>query len=326
MSIPNETIATGGNPQPNPESAPVQVNNLNDAGRAFLESLGTGVEVTPAVSEVPDDRDEIIDIPVEDGVVVDNDIPPAVEMPPDNPENNLTLDAIKDAILSEIKALNTSNAQPQDPEGQAIDSPDEQPPVIDITDDDFMEEFGENPVQAVMKLADSIADQKVAAQMSTLVDKMKPLLDQSEQVAFQQKVRDTLSEFAGNPEYADAEKYFPQMAALIKESGLPQDSVASYETAYLRTALQDARDTLTNQTRDQGKTLEEYLSDENSVSQITANPEIQKAIIESYLKQIAAGSKPQVIAGGGSVSPAATPPTKFGTMEEAGKAFKQQLG
>lgn len=332
MSIPNEIFAAGGNQQPNPESAPTQINNLNDAGKAFLDSLGvgdTGGGTPPDIGEILNDQEGNLDNPAEGGAVVGSDIPPVVETSPAQaqpvtPENNLSLDEIKNAILSEIRALQPQAAPPQEGQGEILAG--EQAPEIDITDDAFMEEFGENPVEAVKKLADRIADQKVAAQMSALSDKMKPLLDQSEQIAFQQKVRETLSEFAGNPDYADAEKYFPQMAAIMKESGLPQDNVGSYETAYLKAALQDARTALTNQPQNQGKTLEEYLADENSVSQITANPQIQKAIIEGYLNEIAAGGKPQVITSGGSASPVATPPTKINSLEEAGKAFRKQLG
>jgi hypothetical protein len=331
MSIPNEILAIGGDPQPNPEPAPMQINNLSDAGVAFLSALsGTAEGTPPAEGEILTDQEGNFEIPAENGVVIDNNIPPAVQpiLAPEQPvvsESGPTLDEIKNAILSEIKSLQIPNAQPQGPEGQTDTRPEGQEPEIDITDDAFMEKFGENPVGAVKALADRIADQKVAAQMSELMEKMKPVLDQSEQIALQQKVKDTLMEFSGNPEYVDAEKYFPQMAEYIKSNNLPQDSISSYETAYLKAALADARAVQQTQPENQGRSLEDYLADNNEVSKITGNEKIKNAIITEYLTSLANKAKPQVISGNGNVLPPATPPNKITDFREANKMLRSQL-
>ena len=328
MSIPNEILAIGGDPQPNPEPAPMQINNLSDAGRAFLDALsGTG-NITPDEGEIIMDQEGNLELPAENGVVVDNNIPPVVQPnlapgQPAAPEGGPTLDEIKNAILSEIKALQP-NAQPQGPEGQTDTPPEIQEPVIDITDDAFMEEFGENPVQAVMKLADSIADQKVKVQMNELVTKMKPLLDQSEQIALQNRVKETLMEFAGNEKYADAVNYFPQMAEIIKANNLPQDDINTYKDIYYELALADAR-TKQNESQNQGMSLEDYLADDNEVSKITGNEKIKNAIITEYLTSLANKAKPQVISGNGNVLPPATPPNKITDFREANKMLKSQL-
>lgn len=334
MSIPNEILAIGGDPQPNPEPTPMQINNLSDAGMAFLSALsGTAEGTPPAEGEILTDQEGNFEIPAENGVVVDNNIPPAVQPnlapeQPAAPDGNLTLNEIRDAILSEIKALQP-NAQPQSPEGQA-DPPESQEPVIDITDDAFMEEFGENPVQAVMKLADSIADQKVKVQMNELVTKMRPLLDQSEQIALQNRAAETLIEFTGKKtvdgmdEFPDAEKYFPQMAAYIRENNLPKDNVGSYETAYLKAALADAR-AKQNESQNQGRSLEDYLSDDGEVQKITGNEKIKNAIITEYLTSLANKAKPQVISGNGNVLPPATQPNKITDFREANKMLRSQL-
>jgi hypothetical protein len=125
-------------------------------------------------------------------------------------------------------------------------------------------------------------------------------------------------EFAQKEDFADAQKYFPQMAQIIREKGLPQDDVNTYVNTYKDVALQDLRSK-------QGKSLDDYLADDNEVSKVIDNPKIRDAVIEQYLRQIQSGAKPQVITGGGNSTPAATPPTDIRTFADAQKAFKSQL-
>jgi hypothetical protein len=226
------------------------------------------------------------------------------------------LEGIKNSIIAEIQSLRNSAEPGQVPQTEGEPEPQNNVPEID--DDEFMERFSENPVQAVMELANRIADDKVKAEITSLGEKIQPLLDESEKIAFQNKVKETVMEFAQKEDFADAQKYFPQMAQIIREKGLPQDDVNTYVYTYKDVALQDLRSK-------QGKSLDDYLADDNGVSKVIDNPKIRDAVIEQYLRQIQSGAKPQVITGGGNSTPAATPPTDIRTFADAQKAFKSQL-
>ena len=304
MFIPDDNQNTGGSTQPNTENAPSEPMNLSDAGRAFFDSLMTDASATPAEETVEDDPN-LVDIPADDsGVTPSNDTPAA---------NDTTLESIRDSILAEIRGLN-QNAEPEgDP--NAEEPADE---GFNMNDDEFMEKFSENPLQAVMELSNMIADQKVREEMQALGEKMQPLLDQAEEAAFQNAVRETIAEFLEDENFSDAEQYLSQIAEHVKANGLPMDDVASYQNAYKDIALADAR-------ANRGKSLDDYMADDNEIAKIISNPKIQEQVIKAYLQGINQGGKPAVISSGGSTTPTATPPTEFKTFADAGAAFRRQL-
>ena len=288
---------------------PPQPNNLSEAGQAFFSALNTGgaapaTEVPPVVEEGATPAGEII--PTTDPIATD--------------EGASSLEAIKDSIIAEIQALKQGEQQVGTEEGLDLDGDTETPPSQELmTDEEFMEKFSENPMQAITELANSIADQKVQTEMMALAEKMKPVLDQSEEIALQEKVKSVLDEFASMEEYSDAEKYFPQMAELINAKGLPREDINTFINTYREVALNDAR-------ANKGKSLDEYLADDNEVAKIIDNPKIKEEIIKQYLQGIAEGKQqPQVISSGGSTATAVTPPTQFNSIKEAGKAFKQSF-
>jgi hypothetical protein len=300
MNNPNDE--KGGNPQINSEQSP---RSLSEAGRSFFDSLNAP-EGTPGA--------EAQEAPANSSVANSDNTPAAVP-------NADSLEAIKQSIISEIQSLKQQNAanNPASPEDPQAEEGSEGPKnEIDMDDDEFMEQFSENPVKAVVELANKIADQKVSAEIMSLAEKVKSLLEQSEQIAFQNKVKDTLAEFANMEDYKDADKYFPEMAQIIREKGLPQDDINSFISTYKDVALKDLK-------ANQGKSLDDYLTDDNHIPTITSNPKIREQVIREYLQEIANGGKPAVITSGGSASPAATPPTQINSFEEARKAFRNSL-
>lgn len=305
----NDQQMNGENTQLNTEQAPSSQYNLLDAGRDFFNSLN----VSDAGGTVTDDQGA--------DVWLDQPDPNAQQNMDQNAINTLSLEDIKNSIISEIQSLKqgAGMSNGEYPEGKDNEEEDDnEDSDIEMDDDEFMEKFTENPVKAVMELADKIADKKATAQVMSLVEKMKPLLDQSEQMAFQNKVKETIAEFMSDEDYADATEYLPQMAEIIKAQGLPQDDVNTFRNVYKDIALRDLR-------ANKGKSLEDYMADDGSISQIASNPKIQEMVIKDYLNKISSGGKPQVITNNGSSAPSATPPNEFKTFEDARKAFRQQL-
>lgn len=297
----------------NDNDSAIEFNSLTDAGRALFDALNPSETVIPEQEEeAPAAEGEPINTGEATPNTEDGGLTPA-EIPIVNPD---MLESLRNSIISEIQSLKQSAEAQNTGDTESNEEGSEENAVIG--DDEFMEQFNSNPVQAIMTLADSIADKKVAAQMVALVDKLKPALDQSEQIAYQNKVKDTIAEFASLDDFSDAQQYFPQMVEIISAKNLPKDDIKTYIDAYKDVALADAR-------ANKGKTLDEYLADDNEVSKILENPKIKDAVINRYLEEIAKGKQPQVITNGGSASPAASPPTKFNTFDEANKAFKQHL-
>lgn len=300
--------------------------DLSDAGKEFLAGLIGNAEPAAELPATPEG-----DVPpvAEVDPVAPVETPPAAlpdqiatPVTPEAPVSVPTFDASAlessmGNILAEIQALKETAAP--------ATAPGENTPVESIlSDDEFMERFAEDPVAAVTDLANSIADKKVSDQMMEFTEKMQPFIQESEKIAFQNVVTETLAEFVSNEEYADADKYFPEMAKIIKEQNLPQDDVSTYENLYNKLSRADLKSQMASQDA-APKSLEDYLADENEVSKIVADPKIKEAVISGYLQEIANGGAPQVISSGGSVQPAATPPTQFKSVKEAGAAFGKSL-
>lgn len=300
--------------------------DLSDAGKEFLAGLIGNTEPAadpPGTTEgdvLPaTEVDPVSPVETPPAVLPDQTIPDVSPVAPVAPAFDASaLGPSLDNILAEIQALKGTAEPPVVESGET--------PAVEsiLSDEEFMERFAEDPVAAVTDLANSIADKKVSSQMMEFTEKMQPFIQESEKIAFQNVVTDTLAEFVSNEEYADADKYFPEMARIIKEQNLPQDDVSTYTKLYNELALKDLRANQASQTV-APKSIEDYLADENEVSKLVADPKIREAVISGYLQEIANGGKPQVISSGGSVQPAATPATQFKSVKEAGAAFGKSL-
>jgi len=299
--------------------------DLSDAGKEFLAGLIGNTEPAadpPATTEgdVPPvaEIDPVPPVETTPAALPDQIATPVAPVAPVEPAFDASaLGSSLENILAEIQALK-GTAEP-------ATVPGENPPVESVlSDDEFMERFAEDPVAAVTELANSIADKKVSSQMMEFTEKMQPFIQESEKIAFQNVVTNTLAEFVSNEEYADADKYFPEMAKIIKAQNLPQDDISTYTNLYNKLSRADLKSQLESQ-QAAPKSLEDYLADENEVSKIVADPKIRESVISGYLQEIANGGKPQVISSGGSVQPAATPATQFKSVKEAGAAFGKSL-
>lgn len=291
--------------------------DIMGAGNAFLSSLNE-VEANPepASEEATQETDPGTEPQGGDpsnlqGNPEDKGFQPILEnLGGDKPQPQVTpdnLESLKSDILSGLKDIIQPTQGEQPPAEQ------QEEPEKEIDPDEFMEKFSENPVQAIQELANAIADKKVAAEMGALTQKLAPVLKQSEDIENRNKVAQTISDFLSSNEFEDADQYYQPMVDYINGKGLSPNDVSSYREAYHAAK---------SNTLSTNKPLEQYLSDDESVSKIIQDPKIKDQIIAEYLQGIAQGNKPTVITNG---NPAATPKTEVNSFKDAGNALLNSL-
>lgn len=229
----------------------------------------------------------------------------------------LDVDALKTELLDGMRGILQGNQAtvPQDI-GNLEQQTETEPQLIDIESEDFLEKFADNPGEAIRMVADQIADHKVKAQMEELTERMKPVLEQSDQLRLEQEAQGIFQEFMS--EYPDASDYADDIAALITERSSPLNSKDSFVNAYKDAKIKSLEGR-------QGKTLDEYLEEDDSVQQLLQNDDIKSKIINEYLQELSNGKQPQVITSGGSATPPAQSPNNPETFEDARKSLLSKL-
>lgn len=247
--------------------------------------------------DAPKDREEteVFNIPVDD--------------------TSQKLDEVKKDIIEELKSI-----LPKPPEEDNVGDEEEKKEESlkdKINSEEFMQKYLENPLEAITDLANIIAADKVANQMEELKKQLSPVMEQAQQIEKNNQVRQVLTEFMTSPEFADAGDFQNEIADFVKNNQLPKDDINSYKEAYWRAKVNSLQNSA-------GKTLEEYLNDEDSVNQIAGNENIKNKIIEDYLKGVAQGQKP-ITLGADSYSPTANPATSLNSLDDAGAALSKIL-
>lgn len=208
---------------------------------------------------------------------------------------------------------------PNTPEGMEIDTvvTDTMP---DITSDEFYERFTENPGQAILDIANAIAADKVGE----LTQQIQPLVDESKRVQFRNRVQDAIRDFSANG-HQDFPQYREEMVAFLNGSDLPMDDPTSYERAYDKARISSLEKMNQQLTETQGRTLADYMSDDDSIDQMSQNDKVREKVINDYLNRLSNGETPQVITDSAGNAPVATEPKKAGNLKDASKMFLQRL-
>lgn len=236
------------------------------------------------------------------------------------PANMATLEdvqQVKTDLLAQILELAKQNVETKNEEAPAGETPPE------FSEEDFLDDFSENPATAIKALAESIADQKTKAQFQSLQEQLLPLLEQSKAIQYKDKVKGVVGKFLG--EKGDAKDLLQDIAEYIKSNQLPADDERSYYDAYRESKLKKQEGLIGQLQTNQGKSLEDYMSDEESIAKMTSNEAIKKKVIEDYLESLQNGGKPTTISSSGTAQPAAQSRTQLKTFKEAGKAFADSL-
>lgn len=208
---------------------------------------------------------------------------------------------------------------PTSPEGMEIDTV-VMNGIPDINSDEFFESFTDNPGQAILDIANAMAAQKVGE----LTQQIQPLIDESNKVQFRNRVQDAIRSFSENG-HEDFSQYREGMVDFLNGSDLPMDDPVSYERAYDKAKISALEKMNQELTRTQGRTLADYMSDDDSIDQISQNEKVRGKVINDYLTRLSNGETPQVITESAGNSPVATEPKRADSMKEAGKMFLQRL-
>jgi hypothetical protein len=208
---------------------------------------------------------------------------------------------------------------PTTPEGNEIDTVMTNG-IPDINSDEFFESFTDNPGQAILDIANAMAAQKVGE----LTQQIQPLIDESNKVQFRNRVQDAIRSFSENG-HQDFSQYKQGMVDFLNGSDLPMDDPVSYERAYDKAKISALEKMNQELTKTQGRTLADYMSDDDSIDQISQNEKIRGKIINDYLNGLSNGETPRVITESSGNSPVATEPKRAGSMKEAGKMFLERL-
>ena len=337
---------TGTNQQP--------INSLDDANNAFLRILqGGGME--EGTGEQPVTEPAPNGAPTGEGPTAAegaNNSDPTTEPtatgtePNTNPPINAGLDEsqiqsmINDAIQREIKNGNLADLSAQDMTAQLNGLDKQQPlesaadnepqpqdePELDVNSDEFFEMFSENPTEAIDKLTNARVQQKLAP----LLERLEPLLEQSQRAQENKNIIDTIKAFGS--EHPDFGEYNDDMIKILNEGDFPKNDINSYRNAYqtaknnrLAGQVEQLQNRLAESEQNRGKSLDDYLGDTDSFNLLRQNEELKKAIIEDYIKDLSKGGAPQMISSGGSAQPNAMPADKPKDFRDAGEKFKRML-
>jgi hypothetical protein len=247
-----------------------------------------------------------------------SDLPPAVapeELPSTGPvvqspvDPALISDAIKEGFQS-IKQDLAPQSLPVTPEVEPP-APVPEPPVFPDSES-FLEEFANNPVETVAKLAENIAQKKIDEYKRNTEQELAPMREAAQAQAKTAAVKNAMVGFFANPEFSDAGEMGDDIINTIRQNGMPPDDPISYERAYNKVKIGRLS---------QNKPLDAYLSDEESLSKLMSDPRVRDPLITKYLQEVASGTKPAVISQGN--LPNATPPKTPQTLDEAGRMMVQ---
>lgn len=261
----------------------------------------------------------------------ENDTPPVsgngvdpLTMPPgsDNPQyqensdpagfggnGNFDIQAYLESMKADImQNMNPGQAASTIPGEEAPQGQDElDPEAMAQMNEEFLENFYANPMQAVMELADKIATKRVEPYQQRL-DAASKAADMSKRVGDFQ---------AATPDYND---YVEDMIQILESKPHLQDQADALEVAY-KMAKAD-------RLSQQPSTLEDFLSQEGAIDKIMGNDQVKKAIIQNYLKDVKNGNGelPTLVGPQGGGSSAINNPESPKTLKEAGALFRKAMG
>lgn len=296
-----------------PSASENRIGSIADAKQAFLQLLSDDREETAPVSEtaepetapaLPDTGTQTLGNNVFDEAKIQSMIQEELGK------------RIAEGEVPDFSAQNLSQAVTETVPQETAPDFTLQPENLDyINSDEFYEKFVENPGEAM---------QEVYRQMlNPTLEKLKPLLQQSETIQKNQKIIDTIKEFAESGDYGDFGDYQDDMVRILKEGGYRMDDVGAYRDAYSKAKINRLSEQLAQ--AGNSRTLEDYLGDEESVQKLAENPQLQQLIIGNYLSGLSKGGSPAMIGSSPTASAVATEPQKTKNFKDAGEKLKSLL-
>lgn len=233
-----------------------------------------------------------------------------------------TIAALLDIVKQNQAAQATAQPSVEAAVEEAVEETEEEP----FNEEEFNEKFYANPAGYIRDLAQQIADKKVGERLAGLQEELAPLLEESKAAQQRESIKTALNEFLDKT--PDANEYFDSISAYVKENNLPTDDPRSFFDAYKESKINSQAaliDQLRQEVANGSRTLDDYLADENSVSQIVANDTVKAKVIENYLKELQEGGRPATIQSGGSIQSPGSPAVRPDSLRGAGEMFLRDL-
>ncbi len=229
------------------------------------------------------------------------------------------------ALLDIVKQNQAERAAQSQENVAAAEAQEEMAEEEPFDEEKFNEEFYANPAGYIRNLAEQIADKNVTERLSGLQDELAPLLEESKAAQHRESVKKVLGEFLDAT--PDANDYFEDIARYINDNNLSAEDPRSYKDAYMESKM-NSQNNLIEQLRqanaEGSKTLDDYLSDNDSVQRIIMDDNIKSKVIENYLKELQEGGRPATISNSGTQIPG-TPAKTAASMEDARNLFLGDL-
>lgn len=297
----------------------------------FLQDMNAAeAESTPPEGSA---EPEVLAAEEASGMPAAEQAPGAEAMPEqDIPASTPPVDSEKQEMRNTISALLDIVKQNQAEKAAQANAPaaveEVQEEVVEeepFDEEKFNEEFYANPAGYIRNLAEQIADKNVSERLSGLQDELAPLLEESKAAQHRESVKKVLGEFLDAT--PDANDYFEDIARYINDNNLSAEDPRSYKDAYMESKM-NSQNNLIEQLRqanaEGGKTLDDYLSDNDSVQRIIMDDNIKSKVIENYLKELQEGGRPATISNSGTQIPG-TPAKTAASMEDARNLFLGDL-
>lgn len=300
-------------------------NNIRAAREKFMSML----------SDTNDDTTQNEMVMNTDGAQVVEQMPMDHNNPMETTQQNFTPSFNMDEISSRIEAAVQNavrNGQLQDLSSNDIvasvedhnkmggDEDEKDIELPDIESEEFFDKFTENPGAAIMEIANAQSAMKMKELMKTL----QPIMEQNEIVKHNQNVRDAIKRFSENG-HEDFPEYKDDMISFLKNGEYRMDDPEAYEKAYSFAKINKLEQLNKQLTETQGRTLVDYMGDDESLSKMASNEKVRDMVINEYLKGLSEGGKPQVISGESGNRTVASGRAKIHSINDAGKLFKKML-
>ena len=228
--------------------------------------------------------------------------------------------AVKNGQLQDLSSNDMATSVRNDEEIVGNDDEGEEIKLPDIESDEFFDKFTENPGAAIMEIANA----QSAMKMKELMQTLQPIMKQNEIVKHNQNVRDAIRLFSENG-HEDFPEYKDDMISFLKSGDYKMDDPEAYEKAYNHAKINKLEQLNRQLAETQGRTLADYMNDDNSLNEMANNEKVRDMVINEYLRGLSEGGKPQVISGESGNRMVASGRTKIDSINDAGKLFKKML-
>lgn len=257
----------------------------------------------PLLEEAPPEelpQDGVDEVPIDDipqetpqaGQPVEQQTPELTDEPQPGEDIHAYLERMREDIISRLPQQEVA------PE-EVGPTPEE----LAQQNEQWLEQFYENPMAQVEALAEQIANRK-----------LEPIMKEREHFQKQQEIQQNIEQFKQS--HPDMQDYVQDMVQIFNDQPELENHPRALEMAY-KMAKGNKFDSVP-------KTLDDHLQDESAIDKLLENPEIKNKFIQKLMSE--KQSAPPVMGTGGKAagSAALSDPNKITNLRDATKAWMAQ--